>query len=156
MGVLKMGQKLAAFDERGNITAFYDSAVSPAPQGVSVVEIDDTVWVDLINAQSGGKRLVVDETGKVATLDRLPPTRAEAALAKRMERDAALHATDWLVSRHQDEQLLGDGTTLTADQFAALLRYRQSLREASGLPGWPQTDLPSPPPFATAQPKATA
>ncbi|OXI33058.1 phage tail protein [Burkholderia sp. AU16741] len=151
-----MGQKLAAFDERGNITAFYDSVVSPVPQGVSVVEIDDTVWVDLINAQSGGKRLVVDETGKVAALDPLPLTRAEAALAKRVERDAALHATDWLVSRHQDEQLLGDGTTLTADQFAALLRYRQSLREASDLPGWPQTDLPSPPPFATALPKATA
>ncbi|MEF9443650.1 phage tail protein [Burkholderia sp. MS389] len=150
------GKKFAAFDAQGNVTAFYDSVDSPVPDEVSAVEIDFELWLDLIAAQSTGKRLVIDKTGKVAALDPLPPTRAEAAFAKRMERDAALHATDWLVSRHQDEQLLGDGTTLTADQFAALLRYRQSLREASDLPGWPYTDLPSPPPFATAQPKATA
>ncbi|WP_330727881.1 phage tail protein [Burkholderia multivorans] len=151
-----MGQKFAAVDGQGNVTAFYDFVDSPPPADARVVEISDDEWRAAVDAPSRGKRAVVDENKRVVLVDPPAPTRAEVALAKRMERDAALHATDWLVSRHQDEQLLGDGTTLTADQFAALLRYRQSLREAGDLPGWPYVDLPSPPPFVSAQPKATA
>ncbi|UOB56573.1 phage tail assembly chaperone [Burkholderia pyrrocinia] len=151
-----MGQKFAAFDVQGNITAFYDFIDSPPPADAKVVEISDDEWRAAVEAPSHGKRATLDEIMRVVLVDPPAPTRAAVALAKRMERDVALHATDWLVSRHQDEQLLGDGTSLTADQFAALLRYRQSLREASDLPGWPHTDLPPPPLFAAAQPKATA
>ncbi|WP_431819610.1 phage tail protein [Burkholderia sp. F1] len=146
-----MGKKFAAFDAQGNITAFYDSVDSPVPQGVSVIGISNEQWSDLINAQSSGKRLVVDGTGKPAALDPPPPTRAEVAGAKRAERDTALSATDWLVARHQDEKLLGNGTTLTTDQFVMLLAYRQSLRECSGMPNWPDVTLPSPPPFVSEQ-----
>ncbi|KWH65044.1 tail fiber assembly protein [Burkholderia anthina] len=149
-----MGQKLAAYNADGNIVAFYDSVDSPAPDGVDVIEITAEQLDDLMRAQATGKRFAVKNGAPVA-VDPPPPTRAQLANMKRAQRDAALKATDWLVSRHQDEQLLGDGTTLTADQFAALLRYRQSLREASDLPGWPNTELPSPPPFASAQPAAT-
>ncbi|KVO72656.1 phage tail protein [Burkholderia ubonensis] len=146
-----MGQKLAAYDAQRNIVAFYDTADSPAPQGASVIEISDEQWLDLINAQATGKRLVVDSAGKPAALDPPPPTRAEIARIRRAERDAALSATDWLVARHQDEKLLGNGTTLTADQFVMLLGYRQSLRECSGMPSWPDVTLPSPPPFVSEQ-----
>ncbi|KVA71124.1 phage tail protein [Burkholderia ubonensis] len=146
-----MGQKLAAYDAQGNIVAFYDTADSPAPLGVPVVDISDGQWLDLVNAQSVGKRLVVDGTGKPVSLDPPPPTRAELASVKRAERDAALGATDWLVARHQDEKLLGNGTTLSADQFVMLLGYRQSLRECSGMPNWPDVTLPSPPPFVSEQ-----
>ncbi|MDR8883816.1 phage tail assembly chaperone [Burkholderia multivorans] len=109
----------------------------------------------LLAAQSSGKRLIVDENGNAVSRDPLPLTRAQVANIKRAQRDAALKASDWLVARHQDEQLLGDGTTLTSDEFASLLRYRQALREAGDLPGWPYAELPSPPPFVSAQ-KATA
>ncbi|AOJ62922.1 phage tail protein [Burkholderia ubonensis] len=146
-----MGQKYAAFSEQGAITAFYDSADSPVPQGVSVIAISEQQWLDLISAQSVGKRLVVDVAGKPVALDPLPPTRAEIASAKRAERDSALASTDWLVARHQDEKLLGNGTTLTADQFVMVLSYRQSLRECSGMPNWPDVTLPSPPPFVSEQ-----
>ncbi|KVC96016.1 phage tail protein [Burkholderia ubonensis] len=146
-----MSQKFAAHDASGNITAFYDSVDSPAPQGVSVVGISDEQWRDLINAQSAGKRLVVDSAGKPGALDPPPPTRAEVASTKRAERDTALSATDWLVARHQDEKLLGNGTTLSGDQFVMLLGYRQSLRECSGMPNWPDVTLPSPPPFVSEQ-----
>ncbi|KVC87936.1 phage tail protein [Burkholderia ubonensis] len=142
-----MGQKYAAFDAQGNITAFYDSIDSPVPQGVTVIDISDEQWRDLINAQSAGKRLVVDGTGKPVALDPPPPTRTEVASAKRAERDTALSATDWIVARHRDEKLLGNGTTLTEDQFSMLLRYRQALREVSDVSGWPNTTLPVVPPF---------
>ncbi|UXU86987.1 phage tail protein [Burkholderia sp. S-53] len=149
-----MGKKLAAYNAEGHITAIYDTVDSPAPDGVAVIEITADQWHDLMRAQGIGKRLAVKDGAPIA-VDPPPPTRAELASAKRAQRDFALKGTDWLVSRHQDEQLLGDGTTLTADQFAMLLRYRQSLREASDLPGWPIADLPLPPPFASAQPAAT-
>ncbi|KVG24746.1 hypothetical protein [Burkholderia ubonensis] len=142
-----MGQKQAAYDASGNIVAFYDTVDSPAPQTVRVVDISNEQWIDLVDAQAAGKRIVVDSAGKPGALDPLPPTRAEIAAAKRSQRDVALGATDWLVARHQDEKLLGNGTTLSADQFVMLLGYRQSLRECSSMPNWPDATLPSPPPF---------
>lgn len=53
---------------------------------------------------------------------------------ERLWRDAELTTTEWLVSRHRDEQDMQLATTLTADQFADLLVYRQALRD------WPQTE----------------
>ncbi|KVN33284.1 phage tail protein [Burkholderia pyrrocinia] len=146
-----MGQKQAAYESNGDIVAFYDSVDCPAPHGVPVVDISNERWIDLINAQSIGKRLVVNSAGEPVALDPPPPTRAEVASAKRAVRDSALGETDWLVARHQDEKLLGNGTTLTADQFVMLLGYRQALRECSGMPNWPDVTLPSPPPFVHEQ-----
>ncbi|KVP87687.1 phage tail protein [Burkholderia ubonensis] len=145
-----MSQKYAAFDAKGSITAFYDSADSPVPPGVHVVDISSDQWLYLINAQSAGKRLVVDSAGKPAAIDPPPPPRAEIASAKRAARDSALSATDWLVSRHQDEKLIGSGTTLTAAQFSTLIKYRQALRDISAADGWPYIDLPTTPDLMTA------
>jgi len=44
------------------------------------------------------------------------------------ERDFRLSTTDWLVTRHNEEKLLGVSTTLTESQFTQLLNYRQALR----------------------------
>ncbi|MBH9723926.1 phage tail protein [Burkholderia contaminans] len=142
-----MGQKFAAYDANRNVVAFYDAVDSPAPPDAKVVEITDAEWRTAIDAPSAGKRAMLDESMRVVLGDPIAPTRAELASAKRAERDASLRATDWLVSRHQDEKLIGDGTTLTAEQFAVLLKYRQALRESSELPGWPNVALPAPPPF---------
>lgn len=39
-----MGKKFAAYDAQGTITAFYDDEDSPAPEGVSAIEITDDQW----------------------------------------------------------------------------------------------------------------
>ncbi|WP_214508933.1 phage tail assembly chaperone [Pseudomonas brassicacearum] len=64
------------------------------------------------------------------------PSRDEddQASAERAWRDAKLTASEWLVTRHRDEQDLGKETTLSASQFSELLIYRQALRD------WPQTE----------------
>ncbi|HDR9032696.1 TPA: tail fiber assembly protein [Burkholderia vietnamiensis] len=145
-----MGQKFAAFDERSNVTAFYDSVDSPVPNGVSVVKISDEVWLNLINAQGSGKRLVIDGAGTPVAVDPPQPTRDERARLMRARRDSALHATDWLVTRHQEEKLIGNGTTLTAEQFTALINYRQTLRDVADADRWPDVDLPAVPDFVIA------
>jgi hypothetical protein len=49
-------------------------------------------------------------------------------------RQSVLTDSQWLVTRHRDEQELGRGTTLTAKQYLELLEYRQALRD------WPASD----------------
>ena len=44
-------------------------------------------------------------------------------------RNAYLNSTDWVVSRHNEEKLLGNDTTLTEEKFAEILDYRQKLRD---------------------------
>jgi len=52
-------------------------------------------------------------------------------------RNQVVASTEWLVTRHRDEQDIGRDATLTAEQFAELLLYRQALRD------WPQSpDFP--------------
>ena len=44
-------------------------------------------------------------------------------------RISLLSATDWLSIRHRDQGDAGQPTSLTADQYAELLAYRQALRD---------------------------
>jgi hypothetical protein len=60
------------------------------------------------------------------------PTTSELGAAERLWRDGQVSATEWLVTRHRDEQDMQLPTTLAAEQFAAVLVYRQALRD------WPQ------------------
>jgi len=57
----------------------------------------------------------------------------ESLTAARAWRQSALAATEWLVTRHRDEQELGRGTTLKAQHYLELLEYRQALRD------WPDS-----------------
>ncbi|KVP80389.1 phage tail protein [Burkholderia ubonensis] len=145
-----MGQKQAAYDAKGNIVAFYDTVDSPAQAGVKVVDISDDEWRELIDGQAHGKRAVLDGNKRPSLIDPPAPTRDDVAAAMRAKRDSAMDATDWLVSRHQDEKLIGSGTTLTSAQFSALIKYRQALRDISGADGWPYIDLPAAPDLVTA------
>ena len=45
------------------------------------------------------------------------------------ERVIRLYDTDWLVQRHQEEQLRGVPTTLSTQDFTDLLNYKQQLRD---------------------------
>jgi hypothetical protein len=49
-----MGQKQAAYNNTGALVAFYDTVDSPAPAGVSVVNITDAEWQACINAGTQG------------------------------------------------------------------------------------------------------
>ncbi|MGE8327267.1 phage tail assembly chaperone [Pseudomonas urmiensis] len=59
-------------------------------------------------------------------------TVEQLSAIERQWRDDEVSATEWLVTRHRDEQDMRLDTTLTVEQFTALLIYRQALRD------WPQ------------------
>lgn len=68
-----------------------------------------------------------------------PQTTTEQLSAQaRADRDAKLSATTWLVERHREEQETGE-TTLTAQQYAELLAYRQALRDVPQQAGFPES-----------------
>ncbi|MFG6205280.1 phage tail assembly chaperone [Pseudomonas retamae] len=61
----------------------------------------------------------------------------ESATSARGWRQASLAATEWLVTRHRDEQALGRGTHLRAAHYLELLEYRQALRDWPDSPSFP-------------------
>ncbi|WP_426205475.1 phage tail assembly chaperone [Pseudomonas sp. TWP3-1] len=61
----------------------------------------------------------------------------EPADAGRTWRQSAFAATEWLITRHRDEQDLGRGTMLKAQQYLQLLEYRQALRDWPDSSGYP-------------------
>ncbi|RQP29560.1 phage tail assembly chaperone [Burkholderia ubonensis] len=147
-----MGQKQAAYDATRTIVAFYDTVDSPAPSSANIVDVSDDEWRALIDGQSHGKRAAFDGNMRPVLIDPPAPTRDDVAASMRSKRASAMNATDWLMSRHQDEKLIGNGTTLTAAQFAALIKYRQALRDISDADGWPYVGLPPAPDFVTGTP----
>ncbi|AOJ06392.1 phage tail assembly chaperone [Burkholderia mayonis] len=141
----------ATYDNARNITGFYGSA-SSIDTGERFVEITVDERDTLIAGQAAGRRMTIDAAGNAVLLDPLPMSREQLANAKRAARDAAMRNTDWLVARHQDEKLIGNGTTLAPDEFAALLRYRQALRDFTEISNWPGIDLPTSPAFVATSP----
>ncbi|KVQ12477.1 hypothetical protein [Burkholderia ubonensis] len=81
-----MGQKFAAFDSQGNITAFYDSIDSPVPEGVPAIEINDAEWQTCIS-QQGQWHVSSDALARVP-----PPTAAEQLASVKASAIAALSA----------------------------------------------------------------
>lgn len=68
-----------------------------------------------------------------------PKSTEQLALESRAKRDQLLDGTQWLVQRHQDQVNAGIQTTFTAEQYAALLMYRQALRDLPNQAGFPET-----------------
>lgn len=78
----------------------------------------------------------VGEDGSISfTLS--PLTIEQMFSSLRTARDVRLVSTNWLVERHRDEQEAGKATTLTTEQYAALLAYRQALRDLPAQTGAP-------------------
>ncbi|QIA01908.1 phage tail assembly chaperone [Pseudomonas fluorescens] len=76
----------------------------------------------------------------------------EPPAAERTWRQLALSATEWLVTRHRDEQELGRGTTLKAQHYLELLEYRQVLRDWPGAGAFPSSvSRPSAPQWLVGQ-----
>ncbi|MCE0459952.1 phage tail assembly chaperone [Pseudomonas uvaldensis] len=81
-----------------------------------------------------GKIRSHDATGLPVLVDPPAPTLQELADAERRWRDDTVADLEWLVTRHRDELDMQLPTTLSAEQFAQLLAYRQELRD------WPQSE----------------
>ncbi|MNJ23368.1 hypothetical protein D3C77_177530 [compost metagenome] len=98
------------------------------------VLIDDGRYDEVIANPDPAKMRSHDADGLPVLIDApvYVPTVVELEAAERIWRDSQVTTTEWLVTRHRDEQDMQQSTTLTAEQFAALLVYRQMLRD------WPQ------------------
>lgn len=82
----------------------------------------------------GGSVLAPDENGRPTTIPAPGPTVEELKARERAIRDRVLLLTDPLISRHRDEVEAERPTTLTAEQYRQLQRYRQDLRD------WPESE----------------
>ncbi|MNJ51433.1 hypothetical protein D3C77_467360 [compost metagenome] len=102
-----------------------------------VVEISESVYDAVIANPQPGKVRTHDNEGRPMLIDPpgWTPSADEFAASERIWRDAQVSTTEWLVTRHRDEQDMQLATTLTAEQFTELLTYRQTLRD------WPQSEV---------------
>ncbi|MFY9962831.1 phage tail assembly chaperone [Pseudomonas sp.] len=113
---------------------YFDSVHKDIPS--DAVEISAELYEALLDGRSGG--MDVDFSTSPPSLKERPVIELsveQLAYMERLWRDSHVTETEWLVSRHRDEQDIQLSTSLTAEQFAALLSYRQVLRD------WPQTEV---------------
>ena len=84
-------------------------------------------------------------TAPVVSLDDL-------VAAERGWRNDQVSSTEWLVTRHRDEQDMQLPTTLQVEQFAELQLYRQALRDWPQSPDFPASQKrPETPPWVAEQ-----
>lgn len=96
--------------------------------------ITEENYLEVIANPKAGKVRSHDANGLPILIDPPLATGEELAVAERKWRDSQVSDTEWLVTRHRDELDMQRPTTLTTEQFAQLLTYRQELRD------WPQSD----------------
>lgn len=124
----------------------YEAAGSWPDDGV---EITQKKHAELLAGIAAGKCIKCDSKGWPSLIAPPGPSDEQVAASMREARDTAIHATDWLLLRHQDETLQERAPTLSKEQLAALLAYRQALRDLSEAPDWPKTPLPAVPDLLT-------
>jgi len=125
--------------------SFYTKEIYGKNIPTDAVEITPEQHAALLQGQSEGKIITADENGYPILVDPPGPTPEQLATSARADRDAKLTATSWLVERHREEQETGT-TTLTDQEYADLLAYRQALRDVPQQDGFPESidwpDLP--------------
>ena len=115
-----MGQKSAAYNSTGAITAFYDSIDSPVPHGVTGIEITDAQWQACINTPG----YTVANGALVAPV---PPTAAQIAAQRVASAWSAYQASAQVALDKSDVTILRcyeHAIPVTADWIA----YRAALR----------------------------
>jgi hypothetical protein len=85
-----MGQKRAAYDDAGTITAFYDDSLSPAPQGVATIPLTTDQWQACLSNYGG----YIVQNGALVAAPEADPAALLAAVqsAKVAELSAACRA----------------------------------------------------------------
>lgn len=126
----------------------------PVAPPLDAVPISDERFLAVIAEPAPGKVRGHDAQGLPILID--PPvhvlTDDELAAAERLWRDGKVSTTEWLVTRHRDEQDMQVVTTLTSEQFAELLVYRQALRDLPQSEAFPDTaQRPVAPPWIAEQ-----
>lgn len=111
---------------------------SAVPEGA--VEITPAQYAELFAGQGIGKIISATTNGYPVLVE--PAASSEALLVsiERAWRSKVLEATQWLVLRDSEELEVGEGTTLSSDEFKSLLAYRQSLRDWPSAPDFPDAD----------------
>ena len=80
---------------------------------------------------------VVNVDGSITFTPPEPPSADELFSRLRIERDTRINSVLWMRERHNDELALGKETSLTPEQYTALLTYIQALRDLPTQPGAP-------------------
>lgn len=102
------------------------------PPEAELVEISPAQHAELFaELYRTGRPLGADAQGYPVLLDVPPLSNEQRAVIEREWRDHYLASTDALVARHRDEVEAGLATSLTAEQYMTLQRWRLELR------GWP-------------------
>ncbi|QDB73992.1 hypothetical protein [Aeromonas phage 4L372D] len=63
------------------------------------------------------------------------------------QRNKILKDTDWIATRHFEENMSGKGTTYSDIQISEFLEYRQALRDITSLENFPYIVFPQQPKF---------
>lgn len=130
------------YDESGNITGFYTPDIhNDIPKKCIKVTKDE--WKYLVAHQA--EYMVDVSSGILVWCGRNIDVEQETA-SVRAKRDRLLVNTDWMVSRHNEQKILGLDTTITEEQYTALLKYRQELRDIPSKinlknPSWPTNPI---------------
>ena len=80
---------------------------------------------------------IISADGSISFIPPAPPSAPELFSRLRSGRDIRLSAVLWMRERHADELALSKETSLTPEQFSALLTYIQALRDLPAQPGAP-------------------
>lgn len=115
-------------------TGFYTDDINGSSYPADAIEITEQHWRQIFHEVSQGRIIAVDTSGKPFTKERPAETDEQLSVRERAWRDGEVNSNEWLATRHRDEQDMQLATTLTSEQFAELLAYRQTLRD------WPQTE----------------
>ncbi|WP_028696132.1 phage tail assembly chaperone [Pseudomonas cremoricolorata] len=102
------------------------------PPQHELIEVSTERYQQLLEAQAAGLMIGADADGAPVAVSPPPVPPQELERRERLWRDRMLEATDSLVARHRDELEAGGDTTLNAEHYAELQRYRLALR------GWPE------------------
>ena len=120
---------------------FYDEFFTGA------ITLTDNQWQILLNEQSSGKEIVMykgsvfatdpntyylDESGhfKKYSKEKIAEIKeTQQILSDNNEALNFLNDTDWMVTRHRDQQSMGITTSLTEEQYTNLLKERQEARD---------------------------
>ena len=108
-------------------------------------ETDVTVYDDT-KVLDGTETLEIDSENKIVkvtkgqrdkTAEELEVELDELFSRLRIKRDTRINSVLWMRERHADELELGKGTSLTPEQYTALLTYIQALRDIPQQEGAP-------------------
>ncbi|QLL11690.1 phage tail protein [Pseudomonas chlororaphis] len=116
---------------------FYSDDINGSRKPEDCIGISDSKYEELKSGVERFQIIKVDDSGELVLSLRPGPTEEELAAVEDQWINSYLLLTDRLVARHRDEIEAGGPSTLSADKYTDLQRYRRSLREWPSSLGFP-------------------